>query len=279
MGIEIIRLGGASSQSESQLALKDFASPVYHDYSVRNPDMLIWLMVAFKDRPLAPWWGYDQSIDSDIEALNQTWSISSAQSLFDCLFLSQIKKFSGPNFYAIFPGNIKTDGWTRLRESDKATFLKGQGCIYHLQGDFDAKLNINWVPFWQPQSLVKDPSFANFWRLFLAAQSDDNSNCISFFSLSSPARLPEAINLLIGEEESRSEKLCQVVDWFGFYSSPLQSKYSPCSAIYTKHSSVVSELKSLQHAFTAAFAQAKQDLVSAPVPSTVMKFLSRQIAL
>lgn len=279
MGIDIIRLGEQQHLGGSDVEAKDLAQLTCRDYAVQNPRMFIWLMVALKDRQLFPWWGYDQSMEQEIQTLNELWSISNPQSLFDCLLLSQLKRFAGSNFFAIFPGNIKTEGWGKLREADRSLFLRGQGCVYHMQGSFDSKLTINWVPFWQPQSLVRDPSFASLWRLFMASKSEDPTASISFFSLSDPTKLAEAVSLLIDPEDDRSEKLAKIVDWFGLYTSPLMDPYSPACVMYTNKQQYISKFTELQKNMTGLYEEAKSQLIAKPQPNTALRLLSRHIAL
>src|SRR6266487_1484857 len=109
MGIEIIRLGESQEKTQAGIQSQELVQLSFRDYAVSAPSMFIWLMLGFRDRPLFPWWQYDQSIDQDIQSLNDLWSISTPQGLFDCLFLSCLKKFAGSNFFAILPGNIKSE--------------------------------------------------------------------------------------------------------------------------------------------------------------------------
>src|ERR1044071_992099 len=267
MGIEIIRLTENQPEVGSHVDPQDLAQLTCKDYAVANPQMFIWLMVALKGRMLFPWWTYDQSLEQEIRTLNELWSITTPESLFDCLFLSALKRFAGSHLFAIFPGNIKSEGWTKLRESDRSVFLRGQGCVYHLQGAFDSKLAINWVPFWQPQSLVRDPSFSSLWRLFGASKGEDDTASISFFSLADPTQLAKVIGLLIEPEEERSEKLSQVVDWFGLYTTPISEAYSPACVLYTAHQEYIERFGQFQKIFSALFEEAKKQLLDNPHPS------------
>jgi hypothetical protein len=279
MGIDIIRLNEGTTEREGALRAQDLAQLTCREYAIQNPEMYIWLMVAMRDRALFPWWQYDFRMEKEIQSLNELWSISTQQSLFDCLFLSMLKRFAGPNFFVLFPGNVKSDGWTKLRESDRSVFQRGQGCVYHLQGSFDSKLSINWVPFWQPQSMVRDPNFANLWRLFMASKSEDATASISFFSLSDPKKMAQVATLLIDQEEQRSEKLAQLVDWFGVYTSPQTEAYSPACVFYTGQKEQISRFTELQKTFTGLFEEAKKQLIAKPEPSTVLRLLSRHIPL
>ncbi len=280
MGIDIIKLGDrATAGTGSPLKYGDLVQLTCRDYDLGEEGLKIWLTVGYKDRPLFPWWTYDQKLDQDLQTLNELWSISNAQSLFDCLFLSTLKRFGGSSFFAIIPGNVKSEGWTKLRESDRTTFLRGQGCVYHLQGEFTNKLSLNWVPFFQPQSLVRDPAFSNLWRLFVASQGEDVNRCISFFSLSQPSKLAKVISLLIEPDEARSEKLADLVDWFGLYSSPSDDHASPACVLYTQHKEQVARFAELQKTFTGLFEEGKNQLLQSPNPSTVIRLLSRHIAL
>jgi hypothetical protein len=279
MGIDIIRLGEQASEKTAKLTSDDLVQLTCRDYDLSELGLKIWLTVGYKDRPLFPWWQYDHKLDQDIQSLNELWSISTPQTLFDCLFLSTLKRFAGSHFFAIIPGNVKSDGWGKLRESDRTTFLRGQGCVYHLQGEFTNKLSLNWVPFYQPQSLVRDPAFTNMWRLFLASQGEEANRCISFFSLSDPSKLAKVISLLIEPDDARSERLAELVDWFGLYTSPVDDASSPACVLYTKGQEHVTRFADLQKNFTGLFEEGKKQLLQAPVPSTVTRLLSRHIAL
>ncbi len=279
MGIDIIRLNDSQIEPGSTVDPKDLAQLTCRDYSVENPNMYIWLMAALRDRALFPWWSYDHQLEQEMRTLNELWSVSTQQSLFDCLFLSSLKRFAGSHFFAILPGNIKNEGWGKLRESDRTTFLRGQGCVYHMQGSFDSKLSINWVPFWQPQSLVRDPSFSNLWRLFMASKGDDTTASLSFFSLADPTKLSQVINTLIEPEENRSEKLAGLVDWFGLYTSPLSESFSPACVLYSAEKKYLTRFSELQNSFTGLFEEAKKQLIAKPHPSTALRLLSRHIPL
>jgi len=279
MGIDIIQLGDQQALQGPITDPQDLAQLAFHDYTAPSPQMFIWLMLAMKDKRLFPWWTYDQKIDHDIQTLNEIWNISTPQGLFDCLFLSTLKRFAGSNFFAILPGNIKADGWTRLRESDRTTFLRGQGCVYHLQGAFDNRLTINWVPFWQPQSLVRDPAFSNLWRLHMASRGEDVTSSISFFSLSEPNRLAKVVNLLIDQDDLRSEKLSELVDWFGLYTTPLDDRYSPTCVLYAHEKETINRFATLQQGFSTLFEDVQKQLLQNPTPSTVIRLLTRHIPL
>lgn len=283
MGIDILKLGEKAEVGlggESNLRSEDLVQLSCRDYSLGDPGMKIWMMVGYKDRLLFPWWSYDHKLESDVQTLNEIWSVSTPQNLFDCLFLSTLKRFGGPHLFAIFPGNIKTQNWAKIKESDRSVFQKGQGCVYHLQGQFDSKLTINWVPFYQPQSLVRDPSFSSLWRLFAGSQGEDDTNRnLSFFSLSDPSLLPKVVNLLIDSDESRSDRLSELVDWFGLYTSPVDVSGSPCCVVYSKNKETLSRCADIQKSFTGLFEEAKKQLMQSPLPSTVIRLLSRHIAL
>ena len=279
MGIDIIKLTDSQIEPGATRDLKDYAQLSCRDFSVENPPMSIWLMAALRDRALFPWWSYDYQLEQEMRTLDEIWSITTQQSLFDCLFLSVLKRFAGSHFFAILPGNIKNEGWGKLRESDRTTFLRGQGCVYHIQGSFDSKLAINWVPYWQPQSLVRDPSFSNLWRLFMASKGDDTTASLSFFSLSDPRKLAEVVSVLIEPEESRSERLAGLVDWFGLYSSPLAESFSPACVLYSGDKKQISRFSELQNSFTGLFEEAKKQLIAKPHPSTALRLLSRHIPL
>lgn len=278
MSVDVIKLG---QQQEPEIELKpsSLANLAFRSHVVPDPAMSIWLMNLKNDAPIFPWWNIDSELDPDVKTLDDTWGISTPQSLFDCLFLSQLGRCLGPNLYAIIPGYVKTDGWNKLQEPDRQAFLKGQGCIYHLEGNFNDRLSINWVPFGQPQSIVRDLSFGSLWRLFVATQPPDSSKSFCFFSLKDARRLPEIANLLIKEDDKRSEHMAGLVDWFGAYMSPLKKDFSTCGVFYTQKKESVPLFSELQRQFQAAVEAARALLVKEPEPKNVIKVLSRLIAL
>jgi len=279
MGIEIIRLGGERQQIAPKLKQEDFASLWFKNFHVPTPAMSIWMMAAPPGKPIMPWWKYAGDIDSDLNALNEAWNISSAQSLFDCMFLFGLSKLAGNNLYAIFPGCIKNTSWGNLRPMERETFTRGQGCIYHLHGGYDKKMTVNWVPFWEPQSLVRNPNFGSMWRLFVANTGDDVTRCLTLFSLSNPRKLPEIVNLLINKDEKRSEKLVSLVDWYGLYSSPIDPKAGTSAVIYTQSKSVMAKLTFLQTQISTAFKEAQKELLAETLPRVALRIMSRQVAL
>ncbi len=280
MGIEMVPLHDERSPVRARYDVPGLAQPEFKTFHVPMPAMSIWMMSVPAGAALMPWWNYGSHIEDDLNALNQTWNIPSQQSLFDCLALSHLTKFAGNNLFAIFPGCVKTTGWGSLRQSDRETFDRGQGCVYHLFGAFNAgRFGVNWVPFWQPQSLVKNPNFGSLWRLFSSNTGDEATRCLTFFSLSNLRKLPEIVNLLINKDDQRSEKLVSLVDWFGVYSSPIDPKMGTCAAIYTQKAEVVDKLVYLQAHLSRQISDAQKDLQAEPLPRTALRIMSRQVAL
>lgn len=279
MGIEIVRLGSFIPNAEDNIEVDDLTKLSFNFYSVDSVPMHMWYMSTNPGKRLFPWWAYKSVGDKDIQTLQEMWNVTSAQSLFDLLFLSFIWRSAGSKFFAIFPGNIKSENWVGVRELDRTTFLRGQGCIYHLYGENEKKLSINWVPYWQPQSLVKDPSVSNFWNLFSSIPNSDPAKCITFFHLSDTAKLPQVVNLLIQQEENRSEKLAALVDWFGFYSSPNVENLTPASVVYSKDKEVISQFVEKQKNLEDMFQQIQSQLVRETHPHAAIRLLSRLIAL
>ncbi len=278
MGMEIVRLGESDvrqlSGEKEELGELSF---VTHNLPEKN--LSIWMMTATRGQQLVPWWNYDAKIDGDLQRLNDFWGVSSAQGFFDCLYLSQFKKMASNNFYVIAPGYLRTDGWDKMPEASRVAYLRGQGCVYRLEGAFDSKLTINWVPFAQPQSLVKDPSFGALWPMFTAARNDDVANSLGFFSLSDIHQLPKVVGMLISQSNNRSLELASAVDWFGLYSSPITPDHTACSVVYTKHVSVMAKLAEFQQKFQHVLNEARATLKANPAPQTAFKVLSRYIAI
>jgi len=257
----------------------NLGQPAFKTYTVPSPAMSIWLMTLPPNQAPFPWWSYAGAIDADINTLNQDWSIPSPQGLFDCLFLWHLSKFAGLNSFTIFPGCIKTTAWGSLRPIDRETFTRGQGCVYQLFGAYDRKLAINWVPFWQPQSLVRSPAFGSLWRLFSCNTGDESTRCITMFGLANPRKLPEVVNLLIAKDDNRSEKLVSLVDWYGVFSSPLDPKIGTCALIYTKNPDVITNLNVMQAQFSRQLSDAQTELTKDTSPRTALRIMSRQVAL
>lgn len=275
MNVDMLNLR-TFANAESKPA--ELAKITFRNHVTANPVWSIWTMTAPKAQPIFKWWGYDGKMDEDANALNQTWNVSGSQSLFDALFFDQLKKIF-PDLYVIFPGYLRYNGIDKLRPEDKAAFLKGQGCSFHLEGAFDGKLKINWVPFGQPHAVVRAPSFWNMWRIFQANPTDDATNNISFFSLKDTSLLPKVLACLITEDDNRSEKLAQIVDWFGLYNSPRTDENGPCAVFYTKNKESITQFNRLEKQVEAIVAEARTALHDQTTPQTVIKLLTRSIAL
>lgn len=279
MGMEIIRLGDKQSKPLSPAVSQNLAELSFSTHHIQQPPLSIWMLSAAAERPLVPWWGYSGQIDDDVKRLNDLWSVSSAQSFFDCLFLSQFKRAMGPNLYAIVPGYLRTEGWNTLPDMSRNAYLRGQGCVYRLEGAFKSKLSINWVPFAQPQCVIKDPSFEALWPMFVASRNDDVANSIGFFSISDVRKLPQAVSLLIQPNENRSIDLSNVVDWFGVYSSPISPDHSSCAVVYAKEKSTLAQFSNFQSKFQTLMAETRSTLLSSPTPHTAFRILSRFVAI
>lgn len=279
MGVDVIRISGDKGQVEPILRMQDLAPISFQTFHVPNPPMSVWLMSVPTGKAIFPWWRYESQSDEDLRTLSEVWSVSTIQHLFDCLYLTSLQRLAGPDFFVVFPGSLTSKHWAALRDQDRDTLTRGQACIYHLQGSFNGKLVINWVPFFQPQSLVKNPGVGSFWRLFSANATSDMSNAITFFCLSKKQLLPEVINQLIHKDDQRSEKLSALVDWFGMYSSPLEMKYAAASVVYSRKPEIITAFESFQKTFEKSVDQLRNELISDPRPRTAIRALSRQIAL
>lgn len=278
MGIEIVRLGEHNPTSTSPFEAS-LANVSYQEFFVPHPQMNVWMAYVDNNRPLFPWWGYNSHVDEDMTILKQMWDVLGPQSLFDCLFLSSLQKNAGGNFYIIFPGIIKSQNWANVKPGDRSLYLSGQACMYHLTGLFEKKLTIQWVPFWQPQSLVKDPYFISMWRLFRQISVDEASRCLTFFKLSDPSKLPKILTLLNDAEEKRSEKLSELVDWFGMYSSPLQDAYRTGCIVYGREKASLQSMINVRNHFDHVLREAQRALSKQTEPRAVLRFLSGHIAL
>jgi hypothetical protein len=279
MGIDILNLGGDHMQLEPQLGKEQLVQPEFQNHRVANPQMSIWLMTVKPRSVIFPWWRFESSIDEDMQHLSKTWSICSAQGLFDCLVLSALKKFAGSHLFAIFPGNLKKDNWARLDDQDRKVFDQGQACVYQLDGSYDGHVSINWVPFYQPQSLVKNPAFGNMWRMFCASKDHDEGNGITLFSLSSYRLLPEVVHLLTEKDENRSAKLATLVNWFALYSSPVNPRFGSLLTLYTRQDEVISGLREVQAQIETLVQRSQDELLEDPRPRSAIRILTRQIAI
>jgi len=278
MGLEIIRLKEELKTLGPKIQPKDLAQLDFKTRVVADPTMFIWLMTLARKKEVFPWWGYLAQMDDDINSLSKTWSITSAQQMFDCLFLNLLYRLAGKNLYVIFPGNVKSKAWGKISGEDRRTFLQGQGCVYHLDALLEKRLAINWVPFYQPQSLARSPGFDSLWRIFSANQDDHSDvNCLTLFSLSDINRLPEVTRLLIDKEENRSKKLSQIVDWFGVFSSPLKAGLTATSVLYTKNKNTIRQLAMLEKNMTQELTRNQMEFIEKPIPQTALRILSRSI--
>src|SRR5690242_3097411 len=97
MGMEIVRLGDSQSKQIAPANDQPLAQLSFALHAVPEPPLSIWMMTATPGMRVFPWWTYDGKIDDDVQRLNSLWNVTSAQSLFDCLFLSQLKKMMGQN--------------------------------------------------------------------------------------------------------------------------------------------------------------------------------------
>ncbi|MCB4756059.1 MAG: hypothetical protein LHV69_03350 [Elusimicrobia bacterium] len=279
MGIDIIHLGGETRSFDPAIKIEDLGSPAFQMFRLPNQPMVIWMMTNPLNKTPFPWWPYEVTIDDDLRDLNQTWRVTNPQNLFDILFLTHLQKQMMGNMFVIFPGNLKTVGWTSLREVDQDTYKRGQGCVYHLNSAYDGKMSVNWVPFWAPQSIVRNPPFGSLWRLFANSVGDEETRCLTFLGLSNPQFLPEIVNLLIEKDDERSEKLSVLVDWFGVYSSPFSPRNASSFIVYTRNQDVLKKLGKFQEEFLALSRQIQTELLIDPHPRSVLRILTRLVAL
>ena len=81
------------------------------------------------------------------------------------------------------------------------------------------------------------------------------------------------------DEEERSEKLADLVDWFGCYSSPLSKDVSTSCVLYTKKQALLPLFKELEEKVASQLSQAQKDFLHAPDPRTALRVVNRHIAL
>lgn len=276
--MEILKLGNVRQVVGPNIQQEDLADIHFRRHIVPDSTMAIWLMNLTPNKYILPWYGYRTELDDDIQTLKSNWSVVSPQSLFDLLFLNALSRFGGKNLFVIFTGDIKSNNWKRLSESDQRTYSRGQSCVYHLEGSYGKKINVNWVPFYQPQSLVKDPKFDSLWHLYLAKHDEQNDvNAISFFSLSDLGKLPEVIKLLVNRDEKRSENLAALVDWFGVYSSPLREGFTTSALVYSNDQKIFSGLSRLESQITGMYDQAKAEFLKKAEPRSALRVISRNV--
>ena len=279
MGIDVIKLGESQSAAPG-LREQDLAKVSFSLHSVPSPAMSIWLMaMPTTGQPIFPWWSYGRALDEDVSKLSAMTGISSPQGLFDFLFLHQLKRSFQNGLYALVPGNVKTEGWSQLNEPSRAILNRSQSCVYRLEAAFGKRLSVNWVPFYQPQCMVKDASGDNLIRFFNAAKSDDVANSLSFVSVNDVRKLPEVVSLLVEQDEKRSEKMSQLADWFGVYSSPLNDRHGTCAMSYTMSTQAAASFTLFQKQFTALLEAVRKALLADPSPGAVLRIVSRIVAL
>lgn len=278
MGIDVIKLTEGQDQAPA-LREQDLAQIRVSLHQAPEPAMSVWLMAMASGQPAFPWWSYGRAMDEDVNKLAAMTGISSPQGLFDFLFLLQLKKTFPAGVFALIPGNVKKDGWASLSEPAQNTLQRGQSCVYRLEASLNRKIAVNWVPFYQPQVMVKDPSGDNLVRFFNAAKSDDVANSISFVGVGDVRKLPHVVNLLVHSDDKRSEKLAQLADWFGVYSSPLDEKHGTCAMAYTTSNAVTATFSRFGEQFTANVEAIRKVLLTDPSPAAVIKIVSRLVAL
>lgn len=279
MGVDVIKLseGQAGKQDVRE---HDLAKISFSLHSVPSPAMSIWLMaVAPNGQPLFPWWTYGRALDEDVTKLSAMTGISTPQGLFDFLFLLQLKRTFQNGLYALVPGNVKTEGWSQLNEPSRNAVSRAQSCVYRLEASFGKRLSVNWVPFFQPQAMVKDASGDNLVRFFNAAKTDDVANSLSFVAVNDVRKLPQIVSLLVEQDEKRSEKMGQLADWFGVYSSPLNEKYGTCAMAYTMSTPAATSFALFQKQFAQVVDAVRKALLADPSPNAVLRIVSRLVAL
>ncbi len=278
MGVEILRLDESQGPIETPKSVDDLAHLEFNTFHVPDPAVHFWLMSTNTSARIFPQWNFSPA-DEEYQTLQRLWSVKNEQNLFDCLFLFHFAKWAKPNLYAVFSGYVRGEGWPRLRDTDKTVFNHGQSCIYRLDGGYDGKLNINWVPFYSAQSLVRHPEFEHLWRIFCAGQQPGKNNTLCLFGLSNPRLLPDIVQLLINKDDQRSMKLMELVDWFGMFSSPKTPASRPCAVVYSKNTEVIHSLDAFQTTFQKVVTQAQKELFEDMKPRTAIRIVSRHVVL
>ena len=131
------------------------------------------------------------------------------------------------------------------------------------------------LPWW----CAKDASADNTVRFFNATKSNDVVISLSFIAINDVRKLPEMVNLLVQPDEKRSEKMVQIADWFGVYSSPRNDKYSTCAMVYTANKPAVMSFALFEKQFSETIDLVRKALIADPTPGTVLKLVSRFVAL
>lgn len=280
MSAETIKLGtGLKAFAGTSLQRQDLARMQFVHHDVAAPLMSVWMMSLPAGQPVFPWWSYDGAVDEDVNRLATLTGITSGQGLFDFLFLLQLRKTFRDGLYVIVPGNVRTDGWHLLPERAQSAFQRGQACVYRLEASNGRKMMVNWVPFFQPQCLVKDPTADIMGRFFNAAKSEEPTTSLSFFTLNDVRRMPDVVNALIQKDDRRSEKLSRLVNAFGVFSSPRDERNGACALAYASDPAALEPLKACERGFSGAVDQVRTLLLAEPTPATALKILSRLVAL
>lgn len=279
MSAETIRLNTTGTNQGVPAQRQDLARLTYAHHDALAPQMSVWMMSLPAGQPVFPWWTYGGAVDSDVTRLATMAGVTSDQGLFDFLFLLQLRRAYKDGLYVIVPGNVRTDGWHLLPEPAQAAFNRGQACVYRLEATAGKKTTVNWVPFFQPQCVVKEPSADVMGRFFNAAKSEDPTTSLSFFSLSDVRRMPEVVSLLIKKDDTRSEKLSRLVNMFGVYSSPRDERNGTCALVYAADQAALAPLKAAERGFTGAVEQVRSMLLADTTPGCAMKVLSRLVTL
>lgn len=278
MGIDVIKL--SEGREAAALRPQDMAKLSFSLHSISAPPMSVWLMaMPNTGQPIFPWWSYGRALDEDANKLSAMTGVTSPQGLFDFLFLLQLKRAFPNGLYALVPGNVKTEGWANLNEPARGALQRGQSCLYRLEGTLSNRVSVNWVPFFQPQCMVKDPSGDSLVRFFNAAKTDDVANSLSFVAVDDVRKMPQIVNLLVQPDDKRSEKMAQIADWFGVYSSPLDDRHGSCAMTYTMSKAAAAAFMMFERQFVATIDAARQALMADATPNTVLKLVSRLVAL
>jgi len=270
---------GSEVSNIQERTLRDLARIKHFDFAAQDPAMRVWILMTEPFKTIFPWWSYTPELDDDIKALNDIWQVSDPSCLFDILFLSSLKKSIGGDCFLILSGAIRNENWGDVSAAGRYAFSSGEECSYQLHGSFSERLSINWTPLWQPHRVVKAPPLPVLWRLFRQSAGADSPRVLSFFYMPELKNYEPVLELLRNPDPKRSEKLTQLVKWFGLFSSSSMSGSRPGCVVYSNESEDLEEFEKLRAEFVPMVQKAQALLAEDTRPRVVLKFLTTHFSL
>jgi len=96
MGTETVKINQGLQGLPSTLRRQDLAQVQFSHHEATGAGLSIWMMSLLAGQPVFPWWSYDATVDEDVNKLSMLAGITSAEGLFEFLFILQLKKAFPP---------------------------------------------------------------------------------------------------------------------------------------------------------------------------------------